>query len=129
MDEKFRSLFDDLNKLIVNVYGKKDENKNATFYWVMFIGVVNSIMISKKIFRKNSELATFLYNNFDIDFPEYIKKSRTQMIGRTNRFLLEHKNDYDILNNINTIYRFINEANSGEMDKSKWSDIIKSIKF
>lgn len=91
----------------------------------LFLGILSTLISNKKIFRKNSELATFLENRFDIKFAEYCKKSRPLMLGKTIKYFLENENDFS--ENINTIYRILNVLLNNSKNELSWTDIIKKI--
>lgn len=65
----------------------RNELKNTKVPKYKLIGIVTEIMLSKEIFKKNSEIGIFLKENFDINYKDYVMKSRTTMIAKTSRFI------------------------------------------
>ncbi len=63
-------------------------NKNSVSV-IDLIGVITIIIISKDIFKRNSEVGDFVNDILRVRFPQYVIKSRTLMAARVNRLLME----------------------------------------
>ncbi|EOS34108.1 hypothetical protein C808_05328 [Lachnospiraceae bacterium M18-1] len=56
---------------------------------VDLIGAITVLIITKDIFTKNSEVKEFIKCVLNVNFPEYVVKSRTLMAARVGRLLIE----------------------------------------
>lgn len=92
---------------------------------LLLIGVLSNLINNKKIFKKNNELAKFLEIKFEIKFAEYCKKSRPLMIGKTIKYLIDSETNSS--ENINTLYRVLNDLLKGSLEDLTWTDIIRKI--
>ncbi|PRR85937.1 hypothetical protein [Clostridium luticellarii] len=125
MDE-LKSILDNLQNLKNKINQSSDKNNNKL---VIFIGVLLQVVASKKLFKRNKDVAEFLNINFNLEFAEYCKKSRPIMLGKTAKYFLEKTDDYDLNESLNIIYSFIVESLSNTVDDVNWSNIIKKIKL
>lgn len=65
----------------------RNELKNNRIPQYKIIGIVSVLIFSREIFKKNSEIYSFLNEVFDLQFKEYIMKSRTLIIARTTKMI------------------------------------------
>lgn len=80
-----------------NFFNKKTKYIDA-------IGLNTLILLSKELFPNNEDIKNYTMNNFDIDIKDYLFKSRTMLVARTNRYIYglndeELKNIYKYMNN------------------------------
>ena len=77
----------------IKLYLKRsDANK------VELIGIFGILIISKELIKKNSEVADFIEFVLDLRLPEYVIKSRTLMMARTSRVLMNMTDDFNLKN-------------------------------
>lgn len=92
------------------------KNKNVTNY--KLIGIVTELILSKEIFKRNSDISAFIQEIFDITLKDYILKSRTMIVAHICRIMVrqnEFKNKDKLLNLINSkIEQIKNEQTSIE---------------
>lgn len=55
-----------------------------------FIGITCELILSKELFKSNSDLIPFLKDTFDIEFLPYVMKSRTTIISRMVRTIYSY---------------------------------------
>lgn len=60
----------------------RNELKNKQIYKYKMLGIVVEILFSKKIFPKNTDIKHFLLEVFNIEFKEYVMKSRSMIVAR-----------------------------------------------
>lgn len=92
------------------------------------IGILNSLILSKKIFKKNTQVSLFLETYFNIHLSKYMLGSRTLICGKISR----HINDIDeydelitLLNSLyKVLYKLSNEENLFDKDIN---DVIRGI--
>ena len=114
---------DETIKLLKEVNKKNNKEIENIEQVILFLGVFSIVLNDKKIFKKNKDLAFLLENKFGIELAEYAKKSRTIMIGKAEKVLLE--NYFDIGENLNTVYYLLKRFLEGEKLEISWEDIIK----
>lgn len=96
------------NKMYKELIIYRNELKNSKVPKYKLIGIVTEILISKEIFKKNFEIGLFLKEIFDIDYKEYVMKSRTMIIARTSRIIHNSENN-EYINYKKNLYLFITE--------------------
>lgn len=60
----------------------RNELKNKNMPRYKLIGIVVELLLSKEVFKRNSEIAEFVKDTFNIEFKEYILKSRTMITAK-----------------------------------------------
>lgn len=92
-----------INKLII--YRNELKNKNISKY--KLIGITSEIILSKEIFKYNKDISPFLFSIFNINFKNYVMKSRTLIIAKVIRliYLLE---DSEVNTCSKQLYTFTN---------------------
>lgn len=60
----------------------RNELKNKNMPQYKLIGIVVELLLSKEIFKRNSEIAAFIKETFDIELKLYILKSRTMIVAK-----------------------------------------------
>lgn len=84
----------------------RNELKNKNIYKYKVIGIIAELLLSKKIFNKNSDIESFLEKTFNLYFKTYLYKSRTLLVARVIREIIaiENENTYK-----KKLYVFIEE--------------------
>jgi len=129
MKKDLDGLLEKVDELFVKLKDGETTNKSVNEYMVVFIGILAELLSSKKLFKRNGDVANFLEKKFGILFADYIKKSRPLMIGRTIKFFLADDEYINIKEHLNELYGFIISVIDGKQDDLTWSDVIKSIKL
>lgn len=82
------------------------------------IGIVSELLLSREIFQTNAELEGFLADVCSLYFKSYVFRSRTLLVARTIREILNIKEDMDLKVQL---YYFIQQLieKYNEEDKSK----------
>ncbi len=78
---------DENDKQAILAIKSKIKNKNIDIF--DFLGIVNVLLYSKTIFKRNKEVDEFILEIFDIKLPEYVVKSRTLMVARISRIVFD----------------------------------------
>lgn len=102
-----------------------DKAQNVDYYNFLIAGI-SQISWSKQLFRYNKDLADFYARTFNITFPEYVKKNRALLIGRSIRHFTECTNIHEIKEALNKLFKFIYYVNQ-ETKEVTWADVIDSI--
>lgn len=110
---------------------KKDMlNEEGNIQKLVAVSILNNIILSTTIFKKNSMVGDFLNSYFDIKVSKSMLKSRTSMCGKVTRYVYAI-NDSDILINfLNTLFSIVKKIESEEDIFSKdIYDVIRGIKL
>lgn len=84
------------------LYRNELKNKNVARY--KLIGIVSELILSRKIFKKNSDITEFLKKVFNIEYKEYVIRSRTLIIAHISRNIVK----LDSFENKKVLLEFIN---------------------
>lgn len=60
----------------------RNELKNKNIPGYKLIGIAVELLLSKEVFKRNSEIATFAKDIFGIELKVYILKSRTMIVAK-----------------------------------------------
>ncbi|MGO3093848.1 MAG: hypothetical protein ACTIJD_08235 [Staphylococcus saprophyticus] len=77
------------NKLIL--FRNELKSKYPPKYKV--IGIVTEIVLSTEIFKKNRDIVCFIDEVFEVEFKEYVITSRTNIIARLSRIIVNSNDD------------------------------------
>ena len=66
-----------------NIYEYRSSLRNKEISLFLILGIVSEIILSKEIFKKNKDISLFLKNIFELEFKEYVMKSRTMIMSKT----------------------------------------------
>ncbi len=80
------------------------------------IGIIALMIITRDIFKKNSEVYDFVNDILDVRFPQYVIKSRTLMVARINR-LLVGMDESQIKKIQLNLTSYLEEVNISEMEE------------
>lgn len=107
----------------------RNELKNKIIPKYKIIGIVTELLFSKKIFNKNQEIKDFIKNVFDVEFKDYIMKSRTMIVARISKIIISCENDAKYKNKllefINIQIEIIKKNNNIKEKKNEFDGWIK----
>lgn len=89
---------------------------------VELIGIMAIIIISKDLIKRNHEVGEFIKKILEIEFPEYVVKSRTLMAARVNRILINIDDEREIKKVNRKILRYLDT-----LEKNKESEDLEKI--
>lgn len=127
MNKNIDELFSIMHKFNqkYNVY----KSEKDTILYNILISSISEIILSKKLFLRNKDVADFLEKRFKIVFPDYVYKNRALILGRTIKYFSEFETSSDVKDSLNKIYIFLNdilEENTSSELKT-WRDLIDSL--
>lgn len=107
------------------LYRSSLKNKNVPKFQIM--GIASELILSKQVFPKNVDVSDFLKIVFNIEFKEYVMKSRTLILARIVR-IINNSSDHEyqefrknLLNFVETYYESdLANKNSSKSSVSKW---------
>lgn len=107
----------------IKLYLKRsDANK------VELIGIFGILIISKELIKKNSEVADFIEFVLDLRLPEYVIKSRTLMMARTSRVLINMTDDFNLKNIRKKILEYLDVIENKKIFDGQEKEIKKTKK-
>lgn len=98
-----------------------------------FIGIVTELILSFEIFKRNEEVSIFLKEILNIEFKDYVYKSRTNMAARTAREIYDYDDEQldvarkQINKFVNLLVRQPTLKNSHTLDKDKMIKWLRGI--
>ena len=99
-----------------NYFNKKTKYIDA-------IGLNTLIMLSKDLFPNNEDIKNYTTDNFKIDFKEYLFKSRTMLVARSNRYIYE-LNDEEL----KILYKYMINYLNNNTEEEKENNLQKNNK-
>ncbi len=108
--------------MYTNLVLYRNELKNKTIPKYKIIGIVAELLYSKLLFPKNSDIAIFLKDVFNVEFKNYIMKSRTTIVSKIIKIIVDSDNvDYKktLLEKINI---YIENVKNSQDVKDKKND-------
>ena len=93
----------------------RNELKNKQVYKYKLIGITSELLFSKDIFPKNSDISSFLADVFNLEFKNYIMKSRTMIVAKVSKEIATSEDDSIY---IRPLYIFI-ESQIEQLQKEK----------
>lgn len=125
---------DELNEIYLRIFECYESNDyNSIDAQILLlkknaIGILNTIILSKKIFKKNSQIVSFLDIYFNIKLPKYIQTSRTLMCGRISKYINQIEEYDDIINLLNLLYKSLFKIdNNINLLRKDIDDVIRGI--
>lgn len=80
-----------------NLIMYRNELKNKIIPRYKIIGITVELILSKELFKKNSDLDFFLNDIFSVQYKEYVMKSRTMIVSRICRLIETSTEDQYLL--------------------------------
>jgi hypothetical protein len=86
---------------------------------ISFMGAVSQVVLSKQFFKNNSDITPFLKEVFDIEFLEYVMKSRTLILSRLLRVIdsYEEKKLNEVIKKYKTYINHLSTSTNPEKTK------------
>lgn len=103
-------------------------SKEISLRKVLLIAILQILILSKKMFRKNKDIDIFLKNNFGISLSKYMLHSRTMICGKVVR-IINGISDADEMNiYMNKLYEILRKISMDkELSEMDIYDVIKEI--
>lgn len=85
-----------------NLIYYRNELKNKTIPKYKIIGIASELILSKKIFRRNTDVIPFLLEVFSVEYKDYVIQSRTMIVARTTQLVSKSDDQHykEIKNNL-----------------------------
>lgn len=84
----------------------RNELKNKSVPKYKIIGIVSELLLSRQIFVKNVDIEEFLKEIFSLEFKAYLFRSRTLIVARVTKEIMEMEKDNTYKNKL---YKFIQQ--------------------
>lgn len=97
---------------------------------IIAMGILNNIIFSKKLFRKNIELGMFLSNFLNLSLSKWTLSSRTLICGKVVRFIDSMTSEDEINTVLNALYILLKKIMQDEDIYGKdIYDVIKDMEY
>ncbi|MFQ9672144.1 MAG: hypothetical protein ACLRZT_02060 [Clostridium paraputrificum] len=121
-----------INLFLKSKYNMNKEllNENEEIQKIISCGILNDIILSKKIFKRNYMIGEFLESYFSITLSSYILSSRTMICGKITKYIYSIDNKDELINLLNSLYNILLkiESNKNIFDKDIY-EVIMGIKL
>ncbi|SCK04727.1 Uncharacterised protein [uncultured Clostridium sp.] len=109
---------------------KESLNENEEIQKLISCGILNDIILSKKIFKRNYMIGEFLDTYFSISLSNYILSSRTMICGKITKYIYSIDDKDELINFLNSLYSILLkiESNKNIFDKDIY-EVIMGIKL
>lgn len=92
----------------------KCRNNDFEIKRVITIGILQNIILSKQIFKKNKEIGDFLEKNFRILLSGYVLRSRTMICGKVAKYFTQITDEDELNSCMNQLYDTIRKLEKNE---------------
>ncbi|NFL75548.1 hypothetical protein FDB81_07370 [Clostridium sporogenes] len=130
IDKDTEDLINDFLQVRENLYSKSIIKENKEIQKLISCSILNNIILSKKIFKRNYMIEKFLELYFSISFSKYIYASRTMICGKITRYIYDIEDEDELINILNSIYNILSKIkdNKNVFDTDIY-DVIMGIKL
>lgn len=94
----------------------RNELKNKSVPKYKIVGIVSELVLSRLIFKKNIDIEVFLNEVFKWKFRAYLYKSRTMLMARLTKGIIELEKDNEYKNRL---YKFVQKKIDEFKDNEK----------
>lgn len=105
----------DLVNIFLNIDNELgDEDKNIELQKLISSSILNNIILSKKIFKKNYMIGQFLEKYFSIKLSKYALSSRTMISGKVTRYIYSLENSDELIDFLNSLYNILKKLSENK---------------
>ena len=103
-------------------------NDNNKIQKIVAIGILNDIVLSKNLFKRNSMIADFLNIYFNIFLTKTAISSRTTICGKITRHIMAINDEDELIDLLNIIYKILYKIDKNEdLFQKDVQDVIRGI--
>lgn len=122
--EKFLSIKD---KVIKN---GNELNDKIEYKKMIAIEIMCNIVLSRKMFKRNTDLGNFLFKFFDIELSKSMLSSRTVICGKIVRIISGYDSEEDINIMLNRLYDIVKKLlQNTDLDEKDIYDVIRDMEL
>ena len=122
--EKFLSIKDKIIKNSNELDDKMEYKK------MISIEIMCNIVLSKKMFKRNTDLGNFLFKFFDIELSKSMLSSRTVICGKIVRIITGYDSEEDVNIMLNRIYDIVKKLlQNTDLDEKDIYDVIRDMEL
>jgi len=131
LDNKTLDMVNKYLKIKPNLDKREDNLKDRShLQQVLAAGILNDIILSKNLFKRNVMIAEFLITYFDLSLSKSALSSRTTICGRIYRHMNGINDENQLISLLNILYKILNKiANGEDLFKKDVQDVIRGIKL
>lgn len=122
--EKFLSIKDKIIKNSNELDDKMEYKK------MIAIEIMCNIVLSEKMFKRNTDLGNFLFKFFDIELSKSMLSSRTVICGKIVRIITGYDSEEDVNIMLNRIYDIVKKLlQNTDLDEKDIYDVIRDMEL
>lgn len=107
-----------------------DENEDIGLQKLIAASILNNIILSKKIFKRNFMIGKFLEKYFSIHLSKYVLASRTMISGKVTRYVFALDNYDEFIDFLNSLYNILTKLKENrDIFDSDIYDVIMGMKI
>lgn len=112
------------------LYSEVPIKENKEMQKLISCSILNSIILSKKIFKRNYMITKFLELYFSISFSKYVFTSRTMICGKITKYIYDIDDNDELINLLNSIYNILTKIKDNrDVFDADIYDVIMGIKL
>lgn len=114
---------------LIELFIKNNNEDDLMARKAITTGILQNLILSRQLFKRNKEIGEFLKNCFDTELSEYMLHSRTMICGKVSRII--YSIDEEELNNfMSRLYEIlIKVAKEDDVKKIDIYDVIRKIEL
>ena len=114
----------------IKIISKEKINDNNEIRKLIIASVINNLILSKKLFKRNAQIEEFLKNQFQIELKKYMLTSRTLLCGKVTKTINEINDEEKLETLLNNLYNIlIKILKFDDMNAKDIYDVIREMKF
>lgn len=128
-------VFSEIEQMLIELNSRDkvfniDNTKNTKYYNYLTMCLCQ-LILDKKLFKRNRELLDFLEKVYNFTYPNYVKKSRMMILGKSIQYVSKIDNMEDIKIYLNKSYSYLMHLlREGEIESDlDWETVIETMKF
>lgn len=131
INSKLQDLINEFTKVHDKIKKEEDYLDNiVNTQKLIATSILNEIILSRKIFKRNAEIGEFLFLYFNIECSKYVLNSRPLICGKVTKKILDIHDKDEVIDILNILYDVLNKLNreSNLLDRDIY-DVIGGIKL
>jgi len=131
LDDKTLDLVNKYLKIKPTLQKKEDDFKDRSrLQQLLATSILNDIILSKNLFKRNAIIAEFLASYFDLLLSKSALNSRTTICGRITRHIMGIEDEDQLISLLNVLYKILIKISNGDdLLKKDTQDVIRGIKL
>ena len=114
----------------IKIISKEDIDNKNEIRKLIIAGIINNLILSKKLFKRNMEIGDFLKKQFEIEPRKYMLSSRTLLCGKVTKTINEISDEERLETMLNNLYNvLIKILKFDDINAKDIYDVIREMNF